>query len=164
MNLVDIGKESADVAGFQREPPTSWDGWLPGHEGIVQEPVRRARCKTWPQSKVGVVISVNRLIRTGSRLALVIGGFTGGLVGGIIGGVTVATALSRPAATSNTYYECLDEGLLSKVQLLKSRARKADSYPGARSVQEALRVFKELRVFHTTCPQALDIFASTATH
>lgn len=52
----------------------------------------------------------NRVARIGAGAALAIGG----LIGGLIGGAAVATALSRPAAT--TYYACLSGGLLSRVQ------------------------------------------------
>ena len=75
----------------------------------------------------GVVMSNNRLARTGAGLALVIGGLVGGLVGGIIGGVTVATALSRPAVTGTTYYACLKDGLLSKVSTSEETCKKGHS-------------------------------------
>jgi hypothetical protein len=69
-------------------------------------------------------MSNNRLARTSAGLVLAIGGLVGGLVGGIIGGVTVATALSRPAVTSTTYYACLKDGLLSKVSKSEETCKK----------------------------------------
>jgi len=69
-------------------------------------------------------MSNTRLARTGAGLALVIGGLVGGAVGGVIGGVTVATALSRPAVASTTFYACLKDGLLSNVSVKNETCKK----------------------------------------